>query len=290
MHEVSGAVVAIVLVLCAVFVPVAFLGGIAGQLYRQFAVTVAIAVVISGFIALTLTPVLCALLLHQGTTSRGGSDPSIAPSPGSHNASCVTCAGVWNFPDVRSRSSQACSSSRACSSNMCLAASCRPEDQGNLMVNVQLPDGATLERTVAVTSEFRKMIDGHPALDYAVVVNGVDLLGGGQQDKYGDDFHAHEALGERDMTSVRVCRRDQSAIRRDTRTARCRPSVRRLSAVSVRQVASRSMCRLVPGLMRRATVAGAERVARCAGGGSRTRRHQYVLSTQRAAIARRCRS
>src|SRR4051812_3398414 len=66
MREVSGAVVAIVLVLCAVFVPVAFLGGIAGQLYRQFAVTLTFAVVISGFIALTLTPALCALLMKSG--------------------------------------------------------------------------------------------------------------------------------------------------------------------------------------------------------------------------------
>ena len=66
MEEVSGAVVAIVLVLCAVFVPVAFLGGIAGQLYRQFAVTVAIAVVISGFTALTLTPALCAIMMKTG--------------------------------------------------------------------------------------------------------------------------------------------------------------------------------------------------------------------------------
>src|SRR5574343_1768560 len=63
MREVSGAVVAIVLVLCAVFVPVAFLGGIAGVLYKQFAVTVAVAAVISGIVALTLTPALCALLL-----------------------------------------------------------------------------------------------------------------------------------------------------------------------------------------------------------------------------------
>src|SRR5437867_9055390 len=63
MREVSGAIIAIVLVLCAVFVPVAFLGGIAGQLYRQFAVTVAVAVVISGIVALTLTPALCAILL-----------------------------------------------------------------------------------------------------------------------------------------------------------------------------------------------------------------------------------
>src|ERR1043165_3817405 len=66
MREVSGAVVAIVLVLCAVFVPVAFLGGIAGQLYRQFAVTLTFAVVISGFIALTLTPALCAILMKSG--------------------------------------------------------------------------------------------------------------------------------------------------------------------------------------------------------------------------------
>jgi HAE1 family hydrophobic/amphiphilic exporter-1/multidrug efflux pump len=63
-----GAVIAIVLVLCAVFVPVAFLGGIAGQLYKQFAVTVAVAVVLSGVVALTLTPALCALLLKAQHT------------------------------------------------------------------------------------------------------------------------------------------------------------------------------------------------------------------------------
>jgi multidrug efflux pump len=66
MREVQGAVIGIVLVLCAVFIPVAFLGGIAGQLYRQFAVTVTIAVVLSGLVALTLTPALCAILLKPG--------------------------------------------------------------------------------------------------------------------------------------------------------------------------------------------------------------------------------
>src|SRR2546427_608780 len=63
MREVSGPVVAIVLVLCSVFVPIAFLGGLAGELYRQFAVTIAIAVVISGIVALTLTPSLCVIVL-----------------------------------------------------------------------------------------------------------------------------------------------------------------------------------------------------------------------------------
>ena len=60
MEEVTGPVIAIVLVLCAVFVPVGFLGGITGQLYKQFAITIAISVMISGFVALTLSPALCA--------------------------------------------------------------------------------------------------------------------------------------------------------------------------------------------------------------------------------------
>ena len=72
MKEVSGALVAIMLVLAAVFIPVAFLGGIAGELYRQFAVTVATSVVLSGFVALTLTPALCAILLKKPEEGSGG--------------------------------------------------------------------------------------------------------------------------------------------------------------------------------------------------------------------------
>ncbi|HNT57152.1 MAG TPA: efflux RND transporter permease subunit, partial [Syntrophales bacterium] len=66
MGEVTGPVVAIVLVLCAVFVPVAFLGGMTGQLYKQFAVTIAISVVLSGIVALTLSPAMAAILLTHG--------------------------------------------------------------------------------------------------------------------------------------------------------------------------------------------------------------------------------
>jgi hypothetical protein len=70
MHEVTGPIVAIVLTLTAVFIPIAFLGGLTGELYRQFAVTISIAVVISGLVALTLTPALCALLLHPAAESQ----------------------------------------------------------------------------------------------------------------------------------------------------------------------------------------------------------------------------
>ncbi len=65
MDEVTGPVVAIVLVLCSVFVPVAFMGGFTGVMYQQFAITIAVSVVISGLVALTLTPALCALLLKD---------------------------------------------------------------------------------------------------------------------------------------------------------------------------------------------------------------------------------
>ena len=64
MDEVGGALVSIALMLCAVFVPSAFLSGISGQFFRQFAVTIAASTVISGFVSLTLSPALCALLLQ----------------------------------------------------------------------------------------------------------------------------------------------------------------------------------------------------------------------------------
>src|SRR6185503_5116584 len=72
MAEVSRPVIAIVLVLNAVFLPVAFLGGLVGEMYRQFAITIAVSVTISGFIALTLTPAMCALLLKTGEVEPKG--------------------------------------------------------------------------------------------------------------------------------------------------------------------------------------------------------------------------
>lgn len=69
MKEVSGAIVGIILVLLAVFIPTAFIGGITGMLYKQFALTIAAATVISGFNALTLSPALCALFLKPAKPS-----------------------------------------------------------------------------------------------------------------------------------------------------------------------------------------------------------------------------
>ena len=79
MHEVTGPIVAIVLTLTAVFVPIAFLGGLTGELYRQFAVTISIAVVISGLVALTLTPALSALILVHNPNAEAGILRAVQP-------------------------------------------------------------------------------------------------------------------------------------------------------------------------------------------------------------------
>jgi len=181
MREVSGAVVAIVLVLCAVFVPVAFLGGIAGQLYRQFAVTLTFAVVISGFIALTLTPALCALLMKRGDhesrvfrpfnrafawiTRRflGGVELLLAhPLLSLVGFAGVLAVCVGLFLKVPSSFVPA-------------------EDQGYIFGNIQLPDGATLERTRKLTSAVSDIAQAHPGVQNVMGIVGFDLLGGGNK-------------------------------------------------------------------------------------------------------------
>jgi hydrophobe/amphiphile efflux-1 (HAE1) family protein len=181
MREVSGAIVAIVLVLCSVFVPVAFLGGMAGQLYRQFAVTVAIAVVISGFVALTLTPVLCALLLHKEHKEL----PMFRPF--NNGFAWLTQRFLSWVQFVLAHRWKAFGMFGivvviAVTLLMTIPRSfLPPEDQGQVMTSVQLPDAATLERTLAVTRELRELIKDEDALATMSAVNGVDLIGGGNK-------------------------------------------------------------------------------------------------------------
>jgi hypothetical protein len=164
-----------------VFIPVAFLGGIAGQLYRQFAVTVTIAVVLSGVVALTLTPALCALLLKPGhgepawarPFNRGFGWVSAHYLRGVHlglrhraaalAAFAAVLLGVgwllWKVP----------------------GSFVPPEDQGWFLAAAQLPDGATLARTEATTERLRGLVKDHEALDNIFIVNGFDLIGGGSK-------------------------------------------------------------------------------------------------------------
>jgi len=180
MREVQNAIIGIVLSLVAVFIPVAFLGGIAGQLYRQFAVTVAIAVVLSGFVALTLTPTLCAVLLKPRDHDDGILHKLFTPFNrffawvtrhflGAVNialhhriAAIAAFAGILaivTFLFIRIPGSFV-----------------PPEDMGYIITVVQLPDGATLERTEKTTEQLRRMMAGNQAIENIFIVNGFDLI------------------------------------------------------------------------------------------------------------------
>ena len=179
MREVQGAVVAIVLVLCAVFIPVAFLGGIAGQLYRQFAVTLTFAVVISGFMALTLTPALCALLMKKGDHH------SRLFAPFNNGFAWVT----RRFLDVVQLLLR--HAGIALAAFIAIVAICvglfymvpgsfvPSEDQGYIFAGLQLPDGATMERTRTMSEQVSKIAQAEPGVKDVMAINGFDLLGGG---------------------------------------------------------------------------------------------------------------
>ena len=204
MREVSGAVVAIVLVLCAVFVPVAFLGGIAGSMYRQFALTVAISVVISGFMALTLTPALCAILLksadHDSKVFRpfnrgfswltekflGAVDLTLRRRVGALLVFlAVIVIGALMFLRIP-------------------GSFVPPEDQGFLYGSVQLPDGATLERTAKTTKQMQALLSEIPAIDNVLVINGFDLIGGGNKTNAATMFIPLKNWEDRDQSAQKV--------------------------------------------------------------------------------------
>ncbi|MBA1290353.1 efflux RND transporter permease subunit [Pseudomonas japonica] len=179
MDEVAGPVVAIVLVLCAVFIPVAFMGGITGQLYKQFAITIAISVVISGLVALTLSPALAALLLK--------------PQHGKKNA--FFRGFERSFERLTEGYSRAVAFmiKRFVLALLLFAAMVvlilligqripsaflPPEDQGYLLGAVIMPDAASLDRTGQVGKVASDFFMNDAAVEGVAIVNGYSLLDG----------------------------------------------------------------------------------------------------------------
>lgn len=202
--QVSAAVVAIVLVLCAVFVPVAFQGGIAGELYRQFAVTVAIAVVISGVVALTLTPALCAMILKKSDTKSAffrkfnhgfGRMTHFYTNTvkltlkhkfiGAAVFSVVLLAVALLFKVVPGSFVPA-------------------EDQGYVVTVVIMPDGATLSRTSKTTEAIRSAIAHDPAVAHEFAVNGFELLTGANKTNSATMFVRLKDWKERETSATDI--------------------------------------------------------------------------------------
>ncbi|MBS4097575.1 MAG: multidrug efflux RND transporter permease subunit [Sulfuricella sp.] len=188
MHEVSSAVVAIVLTLCAVFIPVAFLGGLAGKLYQQFAVTVAISVVISGVVALTLTPALCALLLKR----QHEESPLFRPF---NRAFAALTRFYTNMVKRTLRHGiigvllfAAVIAATAVYFRVIPGSFVPSEDQGYLITALMLPDSATLKRTGESGEQLRQAIVKNPAVEHVFVVSGFDLIGGASKPNAGTMF------------------------------------------------------------------------------------------------------
>ncbi len=183
MKGLSGALIAMSLVLCAVFVPVSFFAGITGMLYRQFTVTIVVSVLISTIVALTLSPVMCSLILR----------------PGSGKKKNVVFAAInrWlekgNNMFVRGISKLLAFPKRVAAGfglvlvaiwllNAIIPGSFMPEeDQGYFKVELELPEGATLQRTRVVTDRAIEYLLGNPYVDYVLNVTGSSSRVGSNQ-------------------------------------------------------------------------------------------------------------
>ena len=180
MKEVSGPVVAIGLVLCAVFVPVAGMGGVTGQLYKQFALTIAVAVVFSVINALTLSPALCAMLLKKPTPGRG----PIAKFFKLFNSAFdwVTNRYGGIVGGLTRKATRSMLLLVAVVVGIWMIGKVVPggfipdEDKGYLFVAVELPEGASLQRTDEVLKQVEAIVGNTKGVRSAVGLAGYNIL------------------------------------------------------------------------------------------------------------------
>lgn len=173
MSGIGGALVAMSLVLCAVFVPVSFLPGISGQLYRQFTITIAVSVIISTVVALSLSPVMCAYLLKPDSGKKRGFFGLINKWLGQSNAFyCRIVRKVINAPR-RMLAAFGFILILIWVLDRAVPSSFMPqEDQGYFTVELELPEGATIERTRKVTDRAMAYLLEQPEVEHVLNVTG----------------------------------------------------------------------------------------------------------------------
>ena len=180
MEEVTGPVIAIAVILAAVFVPTAFIPGITGQLYQQFAVTIAISVIISAFNALTLSPALCALLLRPKVK---GSGPLQKFYDGFNRMFGRITGGYVGICRIAIRRSMlsliflvAVAAATGFFGKIVPAGFLPDEDQGYVFAGIQLPDAASLQRTSEIARQAEDLIMKVPGVKYTTTVIGYSML------------------------------------------------------------------------------------------------------------------
>ncbi|ALK08757.1 efflux RND transporter permease subunit [Blastochloris viridis] len=178
MGQITGPILAITLVLLSVFVPTAFIPGITGQLYQQFAVSVSVSMLISATIALTLSPALCALLLRPGRPSSGVMKLLQRGIDGARDGYTAVVRRLVRVAAV-SVVLVACFAGGAVFLTGVVPSGFLPEeDQGAFMGEIQLPDAASVTRTEAVVKEVEGILAGKPWVQNLFFVNGYSLLDG----------------------------------------------------------------------------------------------------------------
>lgn len=199
MRQVSGAVVSSTLVLVAVFLPVTFLGGLTGELYRQFAVTIAVSVVVSGVVALTLTPAMCALLL-------GGQSTRVAAPFRLFNAGFASLTRGFSWLVARllrhSLIGVLLFIGVLVATGMSLArlspGLVPQEDQGVALAVYQLPPAASLQRTIEVRDRLSNQLLALDEIDDFTTFAGFDIITGSQRTNVGVGFANLAAWEERE--------------------------------------------------------------------------------------------
>ncbi|MBO2561023.1 multidrug efflux RND transporter permease subunit [Shewanella algae] len=182
MKELSGALIATSLVLCAVFVPVSFLAGITGIMYREFAVAIAVAVLISTVVALTLSPALCALLLRPGDAAKSGFFFWLNNRLSKLTDKYVSLVGVANKHARRSYLVFGAMVVAVWYIMSHLPSSFMPdEDQGRFFIDMTLPAGATVNRTQKVLKIAERHVLAHPAVAWSFTLAGENRRSGSNQ-------------------------------------------------------------------------------------------------------------
>ncbi len=210
MAEVQGPVVAIAFVLSAVFVPVAFLGGMTGVLYRQFALTIAVSMGLSAFIALTLTPALCALLMkpHNPNAKKNFLDKAFDRFNNWFDRTQKKYTGVvgWfiRHAKIGVVSMLIICALTAAVYKMLPSTFVPNEDQGYLLTAVNLPSGTSLNRTYNTMVEMSKEIEKIPGVLNVMNIAGYDALSGGNKSSSGAIFVGLNPWGERTTKDLAI--------------------------------------------------------------------------------------
>lgn len=208
MKEITGAIIAITLVMSAVFIPVAFMSGPTGVFYRQFSLTMAISIVLSGVIALTLTPALCALLLKNHNHETKSKSNFLSKFFGGFNK--------W-YNNVENRYANLLKAiisrkvvtfsilffflfSTGILGKIIPTGFIPNEDQGSFYVNVTSPSGATLERTKEVTNQIQRIIQKIDAVENVGTISGANILSDGTGASFGTVVVNLKQWSERDKS------------------------------------------------------------------------------------------